>query len=81
MDAGLIAPFYFKSAIDCLGDGASKAAIGAATAALLWSGFCRVINGIAKEVQHPIFTPVSQVGTQLARCSHVQALSMLLRAH
>ncbi|KAK9862805.1 hypothetical protein WJX84_006068 [Apatococcus fuscideae] len=80
--AGLIAPFYFKSAIDCLGDGASKAAIGAATAALLWSGFCRVVNGIAKEVQHPIFTPVSQAaGRRVAYHTFSHVLDLDLAFH
>lgn len=55
-----MAPLYFKQAVDNLASGthvAGKAAI----IALLWSGACRLINGIAKEVQHPIFTPVAQV--------------------
>ena len=57
-----MAPVYFKHAVDALVGSAGKAAATAAVGALLWSGLCRVVNGIAKEVQHPIFTPVSQVG-------------------
>ena len=47
---------YFKHAVDALG---SKT-VAAAVAALLASGLCRVVNGVAKELQHPFFTPVSQ---------------------
>lgn len=57
--AGLMAPLYFKKAVDALSTQTHVAAQ-AAVIALLWSGGCRVINGIAKELQHPIFTPVAQ---------------------
>ena len=62
--AGLASPFYFKSAVDALSMGAAGAgprAAAAATTALLLAGACRMISGIAKEVQGPIFAPVSQV--------------------
>lgn len=58
--AGLMAPLYFKKAVDALASQTHVAAQ-AAVMALLWSGGCRVINGLAKEMQHPIFTPVAQV--------------------
>ena len=51
---------YFKFAVDALGN-KGAAAISAAVAALLTSGLCRIVNGVAKELQHPFFTPVSQV--------------------
>ncbi len=55
-----MAPLYFKKAVDALATQTHVAAK-AAVIALLWSGGCRVINGLAKEMQHPIFTPVAQV--------------------
>lgn len=55
-----MAPLYFKKAVDALASQTHVAAQ-AAVMALLWSGGCRVINGLAKEMQHPIFTPVAQV--------------------
>ena len=64
--AGLMAPIYLKSAIDALGGSSiSQAAVHASIAALLWSGACRVVNTLAKELQGPIFTPVSQVCVNL----------------
>lgn len=50
---------YFKHAVDAMGS-RNGAAITAAVAALLTSGLCRIVNGVAKELQHPFFTPVSQ---------------------
>lgn len=55
--AGLLAPVYFKHAVDAMGQNAVQMTI----AALLTSGLCRVVNGVAKEIQHPCFTPISQV--------------------
>ena len=51
---------YFKHAVDAMGT-RGGAAVTAAVAALLTSGLCRIVNGVAKELQHPFFTPVSQV--------------------
>ena len=56
--AGLLAPVYFKYSVDAMG----RSAVSATIAALLTSGLCRIINGVAKEIQHPCFTPISQVG-------------------
>ena len=67
-----MAPVYFKHAVDALVGSAGKAAATAAVGALLWSGLCRVVNGIAKEVQHPIFTPVSQVRHPACPAEHSQ---------
>ena len=50
---------YFKHAVDAMGT-RNGAAVTAAVAALLTSGLCRIVNGVAKELQHPFFTPVSQ---------------------
>lgn len=54
-----MAPLYFKKAVDALATQTHVAAQ-AAVMALLWSGGCRIVNGLAKELQHPIFTPVAQ---------------------
>ena len=71
--AGLAAPLFFKRAVDALSAGAGgQAAVGAAVAALLASGLCKAGSGLAKELQHPTFTPVSQ-----ARCA-LHAASCLL---
>ena len=59
VNAGLMAPLYFKKAVDSLATQTHVAAQ-AAVMALLWSGGCRIVNGLAKELQHPIFTPVAQ---------------------
>ena len=53
---------YFKHAVDAMGQNAVQMTI----AALLTSGLCRVVNGVAKEIQHPCFTPISQVSRSVA---------------
>lgn len=66
---GLLAPVYFKHAVDAMGQNAVQMTI----AALLTSGLCRVVNGVAKEIQHPCFTPISQVssfGAMPRQCAH-----------
>lgn len=60
--AGLLAPTFLKKAVDALSGTITQAAVNACVAALAWSGFCRVINSVAREAQGPIFTPVAQVG-------------------
>ena len=62
---------YFKYAVDAMGQNAVQMTI----AALLTSGLCRVVNGVAKEIQHPCFTPISQVSRGHLLCcllSHQQ---------
>lgn len=56
-----MAPLYFKHAVDALASGSSAGGAKAAIMALLWSGACRIVSGVSKELQHPVFTPVSQV--------------------
>lgn len=99
--AGLLAPVYFKHAVDALsssapaataagGSGAAAAAAaaaetaaashaglaaGAAGMALLLSGACRALSGMAKELQHPCFTPVAQAAGR--RVSHYTFLHVL----
>lgn len=55
--AGLMAPLLLKNAVEAVT--ASK--IGVAVQALLVAGLYRLISGIAKEAQTPIFTPIAQV--------------------
>jgi hypothetical protein len=68
--AGLLAPICFKSAVDMLTSGGTSIGIGTpgivgrvmptVTMALVLNGVCRGVNALAKEAQHPLFTPVSQ---------------------
>lgn len=53
-----------KRAVDALGTaGAAPAlALAAATKAVLCFGGCVALQSMAKELQHPTFTPISQVG-------------------
>ena len=64
--AGLAAPFYFKRAVDAMSSGFAAAGGGgaaqAAAAGLVLFGACRALSGVAKELQGPVFAPVSQVG-------------------
>lgn len=56
-------PLFLKKAVDALGGvaGDALAAAAAAQSAILcWCG-CDLLKNFAKELQHPTFTPVSQV--------------------
>jgi ABC-type transport system involved in Fe-S cluster assembly fused permease/ATPase subunit len=67
--AGIMAPLYFKQAVDALALGGSQSqAVPACVAAVLLFGAARCILSLAKEVQHPIFSPVSQAVAR--RVSH-----------
>lgn len=74
---GLMAPMYFKHAVDAMG----RSAVHASVAALLTSGVCRVVNGVAKEIQHPCFTPISQVraGFRVCLCASEHKLLSCFR--
>lgn len=75
---GLLAPVYFKHAVDALG----KNAVSATVAALLISGVCRVLNGISKEMQHPCFTPISQAaGRRVAYHTFAHVLDLDIGFH
>jgi len=64
-----MAPLYFKQAVDALALGGSQSqAVPACVAAVLLFGAARCILSLAKEVQHPIFSPVSQAVAR--RVSH-----------
>lgn len=78
--AGLLSPLYFKSAIDMLtGDAVAFTWISSVSMALILSGVCRGVNALAKEAQHPIFTPVSQAAgrrVSFYALSHVLGLDL-----
>ena len=57
---GLAVPLYLKRAVDALSGTVTDVSIRACAIALLASGGCRVANSITKEMQGPVFTPVSQ---------------------
>jgi ABC-type transport system involved in Fe-S cluster assembly fused permease/ATPase subunit len=64
-----MAPLYFKQAVDALALGGSQSqAVSACVAAVLLFGAARCILSLAKEVQHPIFSPISQAVAR--RVSH-----------
>lgn len=76
--AGLMAPVYFKNAVDAMG----KSAVPATVAALLTSGLCRIVNGVAKEIQHPCFTPISQAaGRRVAYHTFAHVLDLDISFH
>lgn len=81
--AGLAAPFYFKRAVDAMSSGFVAAGGGgaaqAAAAGLVLFGACRALSGVAKELQGPVFAPVSQdAGRRVAfyTLSHVLGLDL-----
>lgn len=77
---GVLAPIYFKQAVDALSSsGTAQAMMKAAVAALLLSGACRAASGLSKELQHPLFTPVSQAAGRRVSfyvLAHVLGLDM-----
>jgi len=76
--AGLMAPMYFKHAVDAMGHSAVQASV----AALLTSGMCRIVNGVAKEIQHPCFTPISQAaGRRVAYHTFAHVLDLDISFH
>ncbi len=98
--AGLLAPVYFKLAVDALSTTPSTiittttaatttssllwmpGAVPAATAALLISGLCRALSALAKELQHPLFTPVSQAaGRRVSFYALAHVLGLDLHFH
>ena len=80
--AGILAPVLFKQAIDAVSSGTSKAALSNAVAALLVGGAARAINGLAKELQHPLFTPVSQAaGRRVSHHAFAHVLGLDLGFH
>ena len=81
--AGLLAPLYFKQAVDALSlsTAASAAAstVPLVTAALFFHGVARAINSLAKESQAIVFTPVAQLaGRRISfyALSHVLGLDL-----
>lgn len=72
-------PLFLKQAVDVLSSGAADALTGAVRAVATF-GLCGVIQHLSKELQHPTFTPVSQVRPQRlagarARAAHLELSS------
>jgi ABC-type transport system involved in Fe-S cluster assembly fused permease/ATPase subunit len=79
--AGLVAPLYFKQAVDGLSasPAAPIASMSIITAAIVYHGIARGINSLAKEAQAIVFTPVSQAaGRRISyfALSHVLGLDL-----
>jgi ABC-type transport system involved in Fe-S cluster assembly fused permease/ATPase subunit len=79
--AGLLAPLYFKQAVDLLSatPAAPVASLSIITSALVFHGIARAINSLAKESQAVIFTPISQLaGRRISfyALSHVLGLDL-----
>ena len=83
--AGLMAPLYFKHAVDLISSPPSLAQGGWITTvsmALVLNGLCRAVNALAKEAQHPIFTPVSQAaGRRISFSALYHVLGLDLHFH
>ncbi len=85
--AGLMAPLYFKQAVDALSTTGQAAVslslaggvVPLATTAIAFHGLARAINSLAKESQAIIFTPVAQLaGRRISfySLSHVLGLDL-----
>ncbi|KAK9836126.1 hypothetical protein WJX81_003499 [Elliptochloris bilobata] len=80
--AGLATPMYLKRAVDALGGVVTDAGVRACAMALLASGACRVVNSLTKELQGPIFTPVSQAaGRRVAYHTFQHVLDLDINFH
>jgi ABC-type transport system involved in Fe-S cluster assembly fused permease/ATPase subunit len=82
--AGLLAPLYFKQAVDALSTSATSSAapiasISIVSSALVFHGIARAVNSLAKESQAIVFTPVAQLaGRRISfyALSHVLGLDL-----
>lgn len=69
--AGLLCPMFLKQAVDALSTSLPPAvAAAAALKAVVSFGACDILKHAAKEMQHPIFTPVSQVSWAVGTVQH-----------
>ena len=78
---GLATPIFLRRAVDALGGVVTDARIHTCAMALLASGACRIANSLTKELQGPIFTPVSQARRPRVRqgtCRACKYRAMLL---
>ena len=57
--SGLAGPLFLKGAVDELSSGAADALAGAVRNVVTF-GLCGIVQHLSKELQHPVFTPVSQ---------------------
>lgn len=69
--------------MDALAAGPStSSAVSAAAAALLLFGACRAASGVSKELQGPVFAPVSQAaGRRVAHYALLHVLGLDLAFH
>ena len=58
--AGLIAPFFFKRAVDVMAGGAIGGGVAACIGAIAAYGACKIVSALAKELQIPLFAPLGQ---------------------
>eukprot|EP00873_Tetraselmis_striata_P021767 jgi/Tetstr1/442031/TSEL_030212.t1 len=81
--SGLAVPLLFKQAIDHLtSNSIPEIAMKGAMVALLLSGLCRVAAAVCKELQHVIFSPVSQAaGRRVAFHTFNHVLNMDMQFH
>lgn len=79
---GLMAPIYFKDAVDALSLSGTQRHLTSALIALLLSGLCRAASALSKELQHPLFTPVSQAaGRKVSFYALAHVLGLDLQFH
>jgi ABC-type transport system involved in Fe-S cluster assembly fused permease/ATPase subunit len=79
---GLMAPVYFKDAVDALSLSGTHRHLTSALIALLLSGLCRAASALSKELQHPLFTPVSQAaGRKVSFYALAHVLGLDLQFH
>lgn len=79
---GLLAPVYFKDAVDALAVSGTHRHLTSALIALLLSGLCRAASALSKELQHPLFTPVSQAaGRRVSFYALAHVLGLDLQFH
>ncbi|GMH35638.1 hypothetical protein BSKO_03506 [Bryopsis sp. KO-2023] len=76
--SGLVAPVLLKDAVDALAASNVRLAVGA----VLLAGSYRLLSGVAKEVQYPIFTPISQAAARrVASSTFAHVLDLDIQFH
>lgn len=67
LPAGISAPLFLKAAVDTLSAGGAAVLLPAVRCVLLF-GLCGIVQQLTKELCHPTFTPISQVGRLHSPC-------------
>lgn len=79
--AGLATPYFLKQAVEALGP-MTAPAVKASVGACLLAGLCRIISGVAKECQNPLFSPVAQsAGRKVASNTFAHVLDLDIQFH